>query len=297
MGIANLLANLKEVFPSPITNEFINSMSRVTLTAEQSKRDYSKYYFKDMAVIPQKDLDIVNAGALTKEKLLPINQAYKMLEAGYLETETGYGMFDDGTAMAATKVFMPGVTTEMIDWWFNWHPLEGLRYMIWCPVGHTNISAKTPDAHLDNSGTPLHTRNIGKIHYPIEGFNVSGATKVEIAFYPSTVLGITEEDIAKSPITTYEIATCKSVFPPMDINVFFHSVREVEGGIEFRSRYWMKHTVKNGKAQRANTPLPRNQILKAARNNCIHSLTEYNNLASILPQIYAEQQGKIDPVK
>jgi DAPG hydrolase PhiG domain len=37
----------------------------------------------------------------------------------------------------------------MLDWWFNWHPLEGLRYAIWCPIAHTDISAETPHAHLD----------------------------------------------------------------------------------------------------------------------------------------------------
>ncbi len=296
MGISNLLANLKEVFPNPITNDFINNMARKKLTDKQLQRDYSKYYSKDMAIIPQADLDIVNGGALPSDKLLPIASAHLLLDDGYLPVETGYGMLDDGTAVASTLVTMKGVTTQMIDWWFNWHPLEDLRYMIWCPVGHTGISAKTPLAHLDSSGTPLHTRNIGRIHYPIEGFNVKGATKVQIAFYPPTVLGITQQQIDNSPISTYQIATCKSVFPPMDINVFFHSVREIEGGIEFRSRYWMKHTVKNGKVCRGSTPLPKGQILKAARNNCIHSLTEYNNLASILPQLYSEQQGKIEPL-
>lgn len=106
----------------------------------------------------------------------------------------------DGSGFAATKVFMPGVTTQMLDWWFNWHVLEGLRYAIWCPVAHTDISAKTPKAHLDSSNIPLHERNIGKIHYPVEGFNIAGAQNIEIAFRSPHSLGISDEQLNSSSI-------------------------------------------------------------------------------------------------
>ena len=36
------------------------------------------------------------------------------------------------------------------------------------------------------------------------------------------------------------------------------------------------------------------KMIDLARNNCLHSLTEYNNLASFLPQLYAEMGGKIE---
>ncbi len=295
MGALQTILRTKTLFPEIVTNDFINNMSRRELTADKKKQPYSKYYYKDMAKIPEEDLALFNAGPVDPAKALPIEDCARLLDDGYLPTETGYCVMPDGSGFAATKVFMPGVTTEMIDWWFNWHPLEGLRYAIWCPVAHEGISAKTPDAHLDSSGVPLHERNIGKVHYPIEGFDLAGAQTIEIAFFSPEKLGITKEQLDASSMSTFEIATCTNVKPRMPINIFFHAVREVPGGIEYRSRYWLNHTLENDKPVQTKFPLPGKKIiLSMARCNCIHSLTEYNNLASILPSLYEETGGKIE---
>ncbi len=293
MNILKIMDELDNVFPNELTNEFINSMARKELTEEQKAKDYSKYYYKDMALIPQADLDIVNNGPIAPKNALSIYNAKDILNDGYLDTETGYCVMPDGTGFAATKVYMPNVKPIMIDWWFNWHPLEDLRYMIWCPVGHTGISAKEAYMHFDSSATPLNVRNIGRTHYPQEGFNIEGSTDVEIKFWSPKVLGITPDMIKNSAVKTFQIATCTNRRPRLPINVFFHSVRQVEGGIEFRSRYWIKFMIKNNKIAKSNIPYPKKVVSAMARNNCIHSLIEYNNLASILPQLYEEHEGKI----
>ena len=295
MNPLKTVQDAKTLFPDIVTNEFINSMPRRELTAEEKALPYAKYYYKDMAKIPEEDLALVNAGPIDPKDALPITEAAHLLDDGYLPVENGFCVMPDGTGFAATKVFMPGVTTEMIDWWFNWHPLEGLRYAIWCPVAHDGISAKTPEAHKDSSGTPLHVRNIGRVHYPVEGFDLAGAQLIEIAFYKPEIFGITKEDVEASSLSTFEIATCQNLKPRIPVNIFFHAIREVPGGIEYRSRYWLKYTVKNGKPVKSGMPLPnRDQLYYMARCNCIHSLTEYNNLASILPSLYDETGGRID---
>ena len=35
---------------------------------------------------------------------------------------------------------MPGVSAAMVDWWFDWHPREALRYRIWHPAAHRDNS-------------------------------------------------------------------------------------------------------------------------------------------------------------
>ena len=285
----------KTLFPDVVTNEFINSMERRELTDEEKALPYAKYYYKDMAPIPEEDLAAVNAGPIDPKDALPVSEAARLLDDGYLPVENGFCVMPDGTGFAATKVFMPGVTTEMIDWWFNWHPLVGLRYAIWCPIAHVTVSAKTPEGHKDSSGVPLHVRNIGKIHYPVEGFDIAGAQPIEIAFYDPEVLGITKEMIDNSSMTTFEIGTCTNQTPRTPINILFHAIREVPGGIEYRSRYWLKCTIKDGKPVKSGFPIPtKSQLYYMARCNCIHSLTEYNNLASILPSLYNEMGGKIE---
>ena len=294
MSMISALAGTKTLFPEIVTNEFINNMPRRELTETEKSLLYAKYYYKDMALIPDEDLAKVNAGPIDSALALPIEDCAKMLDEGYLPTETGFCVMPDGSGFAATKVFMPDVTPQMLDWWFNWHPLEGLRYAIWCPVAHVSASAKTPDAHRDSCGVPLSVRNIGKIHYPIEGFDLDGAQTIEIAFRHPEVLGITMEQIEKSPVKSFAIATCATKMGHIPINVLFHSAREVPGGVEFRSRYWLKHTIKHDKPVLSRLPIPtREQSYYMARCNCIHSLTEYNNLASILPALYREYNGQI----
>lgn len=295
MGIIRTLTGAKTLFPDIVTNEFINNMPRRELTEQEKALPYAKYYDKDMAPIPEEDLAIINAGPIDPALALPIEDCARLLDEGYLPTETGFCVLPDGSGFAATKVFMPDVTPQMIDWWFNWHPLEGLRYAIWCPIAHVSISAKTPKAHLDSSGVPLSVRNIGKTHYPIEGFDIKSAQPIEIAFYPPEVLGLTMEQIHRSPIQSFSIAACSTTWGHLPINVFFHSVREVPGGVEYRSRYWLNHTIRHGKLARSKLPVPtREQNCYMARYNCIHSLTEYNNLASILPSLYHEYGGRIE---
>jgi hypothetical protein len=292
VGIITTLRDTKTVFPEVVTNDFINSMPRRELTPQERELPYARHYFKDMARIPDEDLRAVNRGPVDPSEALDIRDCERLLEDGYLPTETGYCVMPDGSGFAATKVFMPDVTPEMIDWWFNWHPLEDLRYAIWCPVAHSGISAKTPQAHLDSSAVPLHVRNIDKIHYPVEGFDLKGAQRIEIAFRAPEVLGISMERLDASRTSTFAIATVASIGPRVPINVFFHAIREVPGGIEYRSRYWLKYAIKNGMPRRSRAPFPtKGLLIHMARANCIHSLTEYNNLASILPDVYAEMNG------
>jgi phloretin hydrolase len=40
---------------------------------------------------------------------------------------------------------MPGVTVDMLDWWFAWHSLAGMHYGIWYPPGHFGISISEKD--------------------------------------------------------------------------------------------------------------------------------------------------------
>lgn len=285
---------MKKVFPKAITNEFINGMPRRELTPEEKALPYAKYYYKDMAKIPQSDLAIVNRGPIDASLALPVSDRNRLMASGYLPVETGYCLMPDGSGFAATNVFMPDVTPEMIDWWFNWHPLVGLRYAIWCPVAHQSISAHTPEAHLDNSGVDLHIRNIGKIHYPLEGFNLKGAQKLEIAFKSAKQMGLDETLFKSGSISTFTAATVTNVFPRMPINIIFHVVRKVKGGVEYRSRYWLTYTMnRKGKIVQSMFPRPKSVVLAFARNNCIHSLMEYNHLASILPSLYREMDGKI----
>ena len=40
---------------------------------------------------------------------------------------------------------LPGVTAEMVQWWFWWHCQEDLRYQVWYPGDHIRISYRKKD--------------------------------------------------------------------------------------------------------------------------------------------------------
>lgn len=64
MGLLATIKELKNVFPPILTNEFVNAMPRRVLTEGEKQLPYSKYYPKDMAKIPQEDLDTINQGEI-----------------------------------------------------------------------------------------------------------------------------------------------------------------------------------------------------------------------------------------
>src|SRR5689334_19209638 len=126
MSFISLLRGVKHIFPAPVTNDMVNALPRRKLTREEASKPYAKYYFKSMAPIPQSDLDKVNSGPVDPSEALPIAERNQLLQEGDLSCETGYCLMPDGTGFASTRVVMENVTPTMLDWWFNWHPLEGL---------------------------------------------------------------------------------------------------------------------------------------------------------------------------
>ncbi len=67
--------------------------------------------------------------------------------------------------------------------------------------------------------------------------------------------------------------------------VMFHSVREIEGGVEFRSRFWLGYHFIGGKPVKLlpdgiQIPLP------VVRGLAFHNVEEYSHLAAILPRLY-----------
>jgi len=296
VGIIKTLRATKTTFPDPMTNAFVNGLPRRRLRADEEALPYAGLLNKDMAPIPQADLAAVNAGPIDPADALPITESSRIMEPGDLRAETGFCVLPDGCGYAATKVFMPGVTPTMLDWWFNWHPLESLRYAIWCPVAHEGISAETPEAHKDASGVALEERNYGRSHFPVEGFVLEGASRLRIWFRRPEEIGLDSERFTEPNISRCYAATVTAKQGParIPINIFMHAVRQVDGGVEYRSRYWLGRTIDaRGRIVKSRVRLPRSTVYSMARCNCIHSLIEYNNLASILPALYDEQQGRI----
>ena len=109
------------------------------LTEEELKKPYAKFYFQDLPEPDPTVIEIYKKGPMDWRDALDPENVNELLNPGYHKVETGYCQMPDGTAYIATLYKMPGVTLDMINWWYAWHALEDLRYMIWYPGSHLSI--------------------------------------------------------------------------------------------------------------------------------------------------------------
>ena len=264
-------------------------MSDFKTTEEERKIDYSDLLFKPLPEVDPKLLAEMELSPVNPSRITAIGQRNDILKPGYLEVENGYAKMPDGSGCVATKVEMPGVTPEMIVWWFAWHGIKDLRYRIWCPTEHYGIHVLEKDLkrRLDTS-IPLKERGWGTTDVVTEDVG-HGPQQMYLTFYSPEDYGYDPELVKNVDAL---INACVSD-PETGIRLitFSHCIRKIPGGIEYRSHYWQGYSIdENGKAYAASIP-PGGFPMEVMRANALHSLLEYTNLAQILPGLY-EKYGK-----
>jgi hypothetical protein len=74
--------------------------------------------------------------------------------------------------------------------------------------------------------------------------------------------------------------------------VMCHFIREIEGGIEYRSRFWLGYHIIDKQPKLLLPPGVR--VPEAVPFSlAYHNIHEYANLRAILPKLYEEQEGKL----
>ncbi|MCL2493703.1 MAG: hydrolase, partial [Clostridiales bacterium] len=182
-------------------------------------------------------------------------------------------------------------------WWFAWHAAGGnLRYRIWCPPFHTAIAVSGQDRRkLANPDVPLADKFTDVAHFVVENTG-GGEENIVIRFLKVCDMGFDMDKYKNSP--TKEIVggygTSEFRLAPAGFKspaVMMHTMREIEGGIEFRTRFWMGARIVEGKAYNVTPPFVHIPI-EAPMGLAFHNVVEYSNLAAILPEIYAEYKDK-----
>lgn len=267
---------------------------RTELTKQEEEKSYAKYYNKPIAEPNKELLDILKQGPMNPEKALMPEDIKHLLEPGYDEVETGYCILPNGTAYVAVNNKFPGVTLDMINWWFAWHALEDLRYMLWFRKGHYGISVSDEDREkIISSDTSILEKFQGLTHHVIEDAG-NGPEDIQISFLKPKDLGIDEKELAdkKISIVCANGLSQSRTGGPKAPAIMIHLFREVPGGIESRSRFWMGYHMIDQKPCKL---LPDGiQIpVQAPMGLAFHNVEEYSNLAAILPSLYEEMNGEI----
>jgi hypothetical protein len=269
------------------------------LTPEEKARPYSKYYYLPLAE-PNAELKAAREMPPMDPSQAQLPQNINdFLDPGYFEVETGYCVLPNGTGYLAVNNKMPGVTADMINWWFAWHSLEELRYKIWYPPGHKKaiVNQRARKRILDPS-TPAPLKFQGITHQVVEGISASSPTHLWINFLTPEDMGFDMRRFHSPNVETvvggYGINAGMEDDPPPSAvrggSIMMHFIRAIPDGIEFRTRFWIGYRLVD------RVPiciLPPGIAIPGMvpRGLFQHNIDEFSNLRSFLPQIYREEQN------
>jgi phloretin hydrolase len=240
----------------------------------------------------------LKSGAMDPKDALLFEHKNDLLDPGYHTRETGYCFMPDNSCYVAVLTNMPGVTAEMLDWWFCWNALEALCYKSWYSGAHVAVHAKNT-AQLQNPALSFRERYWKNPHYPVEDVGI-GMEMLSITFLPPEDFGFNTSQFFEFRIVTTVCARGGSVAKKLLHTDMCHVVRATEDGVEMRSRFWIGRNLcftplsERSPVQRLiNTRfvrkilIPRDTPAKVAH----HCAQEYTNLAAILSDLYRDYGG------
>lgn len=261
------------------------------LTMAESKQPYAKYYSQPMSPPADGVYESIVSPADPSLALAP-NGINKLLEPGARALERGWCVLPDGSCYVAGYADMPGVTTEMLEWWFAWHGLESLRYMIWDRDDHfaVHVRPDTINRRFDKT-LSWRERNWNTTDVVVEDVG-TGVVTLEISFASPESVGYDMKPFKDGGFAAINANICLQ--GQEQFVSFTHNARPTKTGIELRSCFWLGWVVENGQRKRVQKDMPQAEIAKLAKGLARHCTKEYHNLAAILPSVYAENHKIID---
>ena len=270
----------------------MNPMERkpIPLTEAEKSNPISKYYTEAITPPNPELMGKLLNGPMDPKLAITPDQVKTLLEPGYVEGETGYCIMENGAGYLAVNNKFPGVTLDMIKWWFAWHPLESLRYKIWNPYCHPHVAIADVDrAKIKDPNLSVEEKIEDVIHFVVEDIG-AGMDDIVIHFRPVEELGFTKEELAANhcyAIGGYGLSESREGRKGKSPAMMLHFYRETEDGIESRTRFWLGYRVIQGHAVCVLPPdikIPE----VAPMGLALHNVEEFGHLASILPDLYAE---------
>lgn len=232
---------------------------------------------KELPKIPN---EIKTALIKNQITLTPFDEMNDILISEELQKEVGYRKMNDGSYLVSMYCPMPGITPEMIKWWFWWHPQTAERYKVWFPGEHIGISySKKQKEYFNQKHCPEFLPNT---QYPLE--------KIGKTTLPLRIDFVTPEEFGFSKALMEEnnipLIVCGhvGVFRGFIMHTeMTHIFRQTEDGLFMISRFWLGKTMH---------PLLRKIIINdgMAKAMAKHCCVEYRNLLEILPVLYNNQQ-------
>ncbi|MFT4049848.1 MAG: hypothetical protein QM648_08420 [Solirubrobacterales bacterium] len=219
----------------------------------------------------------------------------RLLDPTPLEAERGCCFRGDGVGYVAMRVEMPDVTGEMVEWWFDWHPDDPARYVMWHPTAHKGISIERP-------AQPREKPWWGTVHHPVEDVGI-GTTRVRIEFLSPDELGFSPGAMERRGVATIVGGLAgdddKRARHTRMVHVWLDD--PATGGTILRSRFWigsvlrpyMPQAIAGPAARLINRPSVRKRLIPRGAPAALanHCAEEYTNLAGFLPALFAQERS------
>ncbi len=261
---------------------------KVGVSQEEKNLSYYKYFEQDLATIQAKTMAVMAACPANTKTLIPVPKKNVVL-AGEDEAEgycqMGFGILEDGTAQVCNTTYMPGVTSDMMDWWFAWHSVgSDLRYKIWDPEDHYFATADNAE-YVTDPNVPMNEKTWGVNHYILEDIG-PGPEFLKLCFKKPSDLGYDMDILGtkkcQSMVCAIGESSCAAVMT--------HKWYPYEDGILFCSRFWIGYCMaENGEVVKA---IPEGVSIPVfvPQGLYAHNIKEFTNLAAILPSLYEEEK-------
>ena len=201
----------------------------------------------------------------------------RLLTDPSLQYEFGYKKFPNGNYYCAMYCPMPGITMDMIHWWFWWHAKESIRYRVWFPGEHFAISYRPGDASFFRQ--PKLPPFQANTHYPVEKIGKL-ALPLKISFVEPAAFGFDPQKMKDNGFPWAVNGHVGAVYGLVEHTEMAHLLKETDDGLFMINRFWIGENLKN--------PILRAAMLNddTARGMVEHCCIEYRNLAEILPVLY-----------
>ncbi|MCR9141550.1 MAG: hypothetical protein NXI24_04800 [bacterium] len=194
---------------------------------------------------------------------------------------TGSERFLDGTYQVSVKTSLPGVTADMVRFWFAAYLQTTEHYKRWYPGAHfwMDWEAKRPG------------RIVGASHLVHENIGPD-LMKLRIHFVDPARFFQTDPNNEETFVVCAIVGELEL---PVDTGRMCHIVRNVPGGAVMHSRFWLGQVAGRGEtsgvfrlAALANLPAIRFMALRRSLATDLeeHCKTEMSILGGFLPEIY-----------
>lgn len=238
----------------------------------------------------------VAAGPIDPAQALGRDRLDRLCDPAPLPADTGWCTLADGVGYVAARTAMPGVTGEMVDWWFDWHPREPIRYRVWHPLAHVSNSLEPP-------ATADAKPHWGATHHPVEDVGV-GVAHARISFMRPTEIGFSTDALDDPAVATIVGGHVGDDRRRSRHSLMVHVFLNDADGVVLRSRFWFGALMRPylppplaaPLVPLLNTGFARRRLLPADLPRAVadHCIEEYANLAELLPDLYERYGPEAD---